>query len=1131
MTAARIAIAIVLVISVELTIQVRSSTGQENPPSAQPPTTNPPPTADLPPTAERIDQLSKKAAESADLDDETKAAVAELLQRTSEAIAKTSLLVEQNRSFQAMVDAAASGANEHREQIDQLRGSSTTEIDTSLSLAELEQQQSHLEAEVTKRKQSIAAIDAETTNRTARRKEIRARLTAIENEMAELQPQLNQPPPDGEPAAETEARQMEMKSKLLRLRAEAPTIETELAAYDAEDAVDLMQLRREKASLQLANEQKLLAALQELVQARRAKEASEQISSAAEQAEGETNPQLRAIAERNVKLAEQFKALTVEIAKVEEKLKIAKANRDEWNRISKSTKEKVNAIGLTDAIGSMLRQQKSSLPNTYRYQANIDRRSKLIGDAQLQLLDLEDERAQRRNPIESTDSDPTIQQRATELIGKQSETLSNLVRTQRNYFDKLVELSNIEQQTINETSDYRNFIDERILWVRSGPPLYEATMPVREELWLLDRHQWSETFDAILADIRSNAIWYFAAVLFFFFLILNKPRFRREIRSLGATAESFSCTDMSPTIRSVSYTVLATLPWPMLIAFVAWRLSQLPTDNPIVHALAQGASSVSVVYLPLEFFRQLCQPKGLGESHFGWSNKSVDLVRRSLRSLMWAGLPLAMVIAMLNTDGTRVGSDTAQRLMFIAAMAALSVFASRVLHPQRGIFNDHLRRRPDGWASRLKDVWYWSTVIAPLMLGVMSFFGYAYTAFQLAWRAHGTVVLLAVLATATAFFTRALLVHRRRTNMETAQQRRAARQESGELTVETADIPTAEELRSQIAQSRSLLRTVMLAVALIGIWMTWVDVLPALGFLEQRPLWSSIKTVSEMTTNDAGDAQFETHDIIDPVSIADIIFAVIVAIGTLLAAKNIPGLLEIAVLKKLPIEHSVRYAIETVVSYIIVLVGLIVACSAIGIHWKQVQWMAAALTFGLAFGLQEMFANFVAGIIILIERPVRVGDIVTIDDVTGTVTRVQIRATTITNWDRKDYLVPNKDFITGRVLNWTLSNRFNRIVIPVGVAYGSDKDETVRQVLRVAIEHPKVVDDPAPTVTFEEFANSSLNYVLRCYISLDDMSSRMKIVHELNTAIDDAFRKADIEIPFPQQDLHLRSVDPDAKLG
>ena len=316
----------------------------------------------------------------------------------------------------------------------------------------------------------------------------------------------------------------------------------------------------------------------------------------------------------------------------------------------------------------------------------------------------------------------------------------------------------------------------------------------------------------------------------------------------------------------------------------------------------------------------------------------------------------------------------------------------------------------------------------------------------------------------------------------------------------------------------------MVGVALAGIWIAWVDVLPALGFLEQSPLWTSTKQISEMVENDAGEVTYKTRDVPDPVTIADVALSIAIFTLTFVSARNIPGVLEISILQRLPIESSVRYAITTIVSYVIVLAGLVFACGQIGIHWNQVQWMATALTFGLAFGLQEMFANFVAGIIILFERPIRVGDIVTIDDVSGTVSRVQIRATTITNWDRKDYIVPNKDFITGRVLNWTLSDQFSRIVITVGVAYGSDTNKTLEDLKRIMETHPTVVDDPAPLVTFEEFGSSSLNFTLRCYIAMKDMQSRLQVIHELHMAIDQAFRRDNIEIAFPQQDIHIRSV-------
>ncbi len=176
---------------------------------------------------------------------------------------------------------------------------------------------------------------------------------------------------------------------------------------------------------------------------------------------------------------------------------------------------------------------------------------------------------------------------------------------------------------------------------------------------------------------------------------------------------------------------------------------------------------------------------------------------------------------------------------------------------------------------------------------------------------------------------------------------------------------------------------------------------------------------------------------------------------------------------------------------------------------------------GLGFGLQEIFANFISGIILLFERPIRVGDVITLGDTTGVVTRIHMRATTITDWDRKEYVVPNKDLITGRLLNWTLTDQTNRIVVNVGVAYGTDTVHARGLLLQVASQHPLILSDPAPIATFEGFGDNSLNLVLRCY--LPTLENRLTTLTELHTGIDEAFRAAGIEIAFPQLDIHFRS--------
>jgi small-conductance mechanosensitive channel len=233
------------------------------------------------------------------------------------------------------------------------------------------------------------------------------------------------------------------------------------------------------------------------------------------------------------------------------------------------------------------------------------------------------------------------------------------------------------------------------------------------------------------------------------------------------------------------------------------------------------------------------------------------------------------------------------------------------------------------------------------------------------------------------------------------------------------------------------------------------------------------------------------------------------------------GLLEFSVLRTSTIEAGTRNAIYTLCQYAVIGLALVALSNILKLDWAKFGWMAAALSVGLGFGLQEVVANFVCGLIVLFERPIRVGDVVTIEGTTGTVTNINMRATTITNWDRQDFVVPNKNLITGTILNWTLSTSVNRVVIPVGVAYGTNTAQARQILLDVAAEHPKVLDDPKPLASFEQFADSSLSLALRAY--LPNLDNRLGTITELHTEIMMRFAAAGIEIPFPQQDFHLRS--------
>ena len=570
--------------------------------------------------------------------------------------------------------------------------------------------------------------------------------------------------------------------------------------------------------------------------------------------------------------------------------------------------------------------------------------------------------------------------------------------------------------------------------------------------------------------------------------------------------------------------------WPALLWYLAWRILSPSESSDFARAVALGLTHVAEWWLPLELLRQLCRPKGVAEAHFEWPLGSLRVLRRHLRWFVPAGLPLVFIVALMESQGIERWQHSLGRLSFIAVMLLSVLFIQITLRPSGGLFR-HLLAEGGGWFHRSRHVCYWLGILAPLGVVIAAVVGYFYTAHQLAGRLRETVFLLLMLAVLGAVLSRWILVVRRRLAIDRAKRRRAATPQTGATPTEppaigglSAAVTELEpDLTTVSAQTRRLLNSFLLFAGVIGIWWIWAQVLPALAIVDEVELWSTTVRATQSITALDGSTALSTVERPEVITLADLGLAILIFLMTSIAAKNVAGLLEISLSRmpqRLALDAGARYAIATITRYLLVAVGVVLGFGAIGIGWSKVQWLVAALGVGLGFGLQEIFANFVSGLIILFERPIRVGDVVTIADVTGVVTRIQIRATTVTNWDRKEFIVPNKEFITGRLLNWTRADQVNRVVINVGIAYGSDTERARELLEKITQSHPEVMDDPAPLITFEGFGESSLNIVVRCY--LPTMDKRLQTIHELHTAIDQAFREAGIEIAFPQRDIHLR---------
>ncbi len=1151
-------------------------------------------------TPEIIEARRKEVAESTDLNDEVKKKADEHLKVASEGLKRISELAAAAAQFKIDTDDVQSRVADRKRRLANLQ-TLKPELPKLATLAELEQERSKRDVQLTELKTVLAQIEGEPTARASRRKEIRALLLSATQRAADLEKQLVSPPPADEPVLLTQARLTELRVRRLLIDAEQPALQNELTKYDAEDAADFVRLERDVRTQEVALVEAELKLIDDEIAKRRAEENAAALKRARDEAI-DAEPLLQEDADLNKEMAEKADKLSGPIDETRLKLEATRLRLDGVQKQFSEIQKKVDNIGLSDAIGGLLRRQRSELPNVLKRQANVRDRREQIEDAQYELFEADDQRARLANrdpfvaeilskasPGMSEVEMARLETAARDVFDRRAEYLDQLIRSSNTYLDTLFELDQTERLLIAETNRYLTYIDERVLWIRSNKPLFSKLEFDSSDQNFFEPSGWIATWEKFIEDASENLLLHGFTFLVFIVLILLRPRFRRELNEAGTLARRGNCTSFEPTWHAMWCTFLMSIIWPGLMWFVGNRLSVASSGATFPLAVGSGLTATAWCYLPLELLRRICRVGGLADNHFDWPDSSIRLFRGTLPGLTMFGLPLVFLTTTLYMSDTEHGLDVLERTGFVAAALVLAIFLRRVLRPDSGVLCEFLVTHQTGWLVRTKWLWYWGSVFAPLSLAGLTIAGFYYTAQQLSWRLFAMIVLVLALQLVRALLQRLLIVQRRKLSIEHAKQRRlelmakkeaaeqaaaavkaaeaAATQNSEDLkaasststtkkisgessAVSTQATPAmivpAEELRADVEasteQSRRLLSIAVVTASLVGVWLIWVDALPALRILDQWRLWATTVEVSAensglasspMSGMSTGASQSATAPapftqelvtVVRYVTPRDIGLALLLVMLTVACARNIPGLMEMWILQRLPLDQSVRYAVTTLTSYLIILLGVILSFNAISVGWSKVQWLATALTFGLAFGLQEIFANFVAGLILLFERPIRIGDVVTVDDVSGVVSRIRIRATTITNWDRKEYVIPNKEFITGRMLNWTLTDKVNRVVINVGIAYGSDVEMAKALLLQVCNDHPLILSDPAPRVTFEGFGDNTLNFVIRTY--LPDLDNRLSVIDALHTNIDRMFRAAKIEIAFPQRDLHLRSVDP-----
>ncbi len=1149
----------------------------------------------------RLASLKTQLESESDLDPAKKQQVVSLLDAADATLTAIQDLQQRIAENRDQIDSVEQDAQRTIEAIQLLKQLEPLAVDETIPLTELEKETAKVRKSSDELKTELLAIESKINNRIARKSELNSQSETADQRIAEFSSAL-QTLPELDQSLLAEATKLDVGVQLARAQNLKATTETELQRMDAEERINLLRSQRDLLATELARQQDYLSKLDETL-ARKRNESAEKKTEDAKQKQLDAKseyPLLSASFGINTKLADRLVEVVSQATEAKNQSDVFKTDLEQLNILFRETKTRVESlgssgsIGLSGSAGAMLRKRKADLPDAHSLLVDANQVKARIDELQFEIFDVDQQLAElsvetiRSEIHQAEGKDLTASQLADlddpveEIIKARKETLEALSTSMSRLFESLFLQQTYDQLIRELAGQFREYINERILWIRSNNMLFSELEIDENDISVFNLATWTDALRSSWLEILKSpfafCLWLSAILLLF----LGKPPLRTEVDRMGEIAARGSCDTFWPTGRATFLTLLIGLIGPLIPLGLGIVLGISPaTSNILFNNLGSALLATAVFAIPFEVLRRMCRPNGLAIMHFDWSKQAATVIRANLT---WFTFPASVIVffvtLLFNIDSThRV--DLVERALFIAGLIGVEVLVYRVFNPSTGFCSRYLAASQRSWAHQTSALWFGIILAIPLLLAALTFFGYYYTALNLARCAFWTFVFAVIAEITRALIKRFILVRRRHAHIQAARKKREAqleaRREEQRRKVEAqkaavaveggspglsdaqtvasagvanpdllADIEPELDIDEHALQATKLVNMAMIFVWAVALWMIWIDVLPAMKALDSFTVWSTgnseIASAADNesatpavesdiallrsgigTADDAGQIADGTANR-SRVTVRDVLIFLLIGMVTLVSARNLPNALEMLFLEQLPVDRSARYATKALFSYFVMMVGVIFAFRALSISWTNVQWLVTALTFGLAFGLQEIFANFVAGIILMFERPMRIGDWITVDNFTGMVTRIRTRATTIRNWDRKEYIIPNKDLITGRLVNWTLSDAINQIVIDVGVAYGSDLEQAKAILFDVCLSHPQIVKEPATYVAFDKFGDSALNLTIRTFIS--EIDRRLQVIDELHMSIDKRFREAGIEVSFPQRDLHIRSIDP-----
>lgn len=1025
----------------------------------------------------------------------------------------------------------------------------------NLTLDQLLQKLVNLESEKTQKESELEKILINSSNRDEELKKLIQRSSELRRSISEIRTSIDSSPESvHEPQIIIEAKKILQITQIMSFQKELELVNFKIETYETNSK--LINSRLELARADLKRIEDTIKILREEIDNKRREEIEQTIQKSLEVLTSLPNfkisliPEISLLAEENLKLAKEHQEFSIlsdkssqykdAFSTYQQKLRTQKLQFEEL-KSKVEQKEKIPTLRLN------FKQLKLSLPKTKDLREIKDKIELDLAEAErkyselllrkIELSEVEKKiyTAYQQLPTSiSTTEKRKIKKHIDDIIKVQKDTFSSLISEYDSYISLLTNTLSIVSNWIEHTNEFISFIEENMLWTK-------IPFPTKEEI-ISELSRSSLQFRRFPPSIKitSDNFWYsltiiILAVLISLLVSLLYKYSEKTLLNLSPLLRVPLSFRLSYFARFVIWFLIRVLIIPLWLVVIALALKSIFYFSNTVQFVASALLTCAIPTFLFSLLLMLFKQKEFSTYFFNYYNEEFSTVYKRLFLIGIVVIITTFISAISNQIWIETQSNLADLVFrltkFLYFPIVLILIVSLLFILKRTTLNSKDSKNILISYFFIRNLTI-AVSISLVVLLILLILGYTYAMYELEIRIIYSLLTVITLLISYRFIERLLNFYRWKTTYNQSVQIKAKiatkKDDNNEIRTEqdeptTADLQTPSIILDHL--NKVIYWSMIVGSALVVLYI-WSDIFPALNYLRKVQLWEASSSIINVQaqTNLSADSSSPPPQIYSRefVSLWDFLVSIFIFLATLLLFKNMGFYLDYLILQKIEMGEGEKYALKTILEYLVLFVGIVISLSILKVTWSKIQWLVAALGVGFGFGLQDIVANFVSGVILLFERPIRVGDIVTIGEISGRVKALRMRSTSIVNWENKELIVPNKEILSQKFVNWTRENPIVRLSIPIGVSYKSDINKVIEILDEIAKGHPFVEPNPTPKTYFMRFGSSALEFELRLYTKT---SYYLDLQHELLCSIFNRFNQEGIEIAYPQLDVHIKSQE------